>query len=389
MKFVLYTNSLSEHQLPLAREIVRRIGDENFRYVYTGESSQKFQESHAREAWIRCLKDDPWLEQADVMLVGGIRPIELLARRAKKGLKTYYMSERWFKPLALFDLRLFDCLIPVALPGRVRMWVPRYRRMAKRFVKWANGGPGARVLAIGPWAKTDFLRLGVSREKIVDWGYFVEKGSGIRDRGSGFGESNNLKSNNQTILKILWCGRMLGLKRVETIIRAGGKLKVEKLKGFKVKRFQSFKVTLVGDGPEKERLIKLAQRLFPGDVAIEQSNNPNNPNNRTIAFLPSQPMEKVRELMREHDLFVFPSNGLEGWGAVVSEALEEGMRVLASYECGAGAALLPRERLFHSGDWKTLAQLIEKDVRGELPSCSIGEWTAKAAATRLLKVAGL
>ena len=55
----------------------------------------------------------------------------------------------------------------------------------------------------------------------------------------------------------------------------------------------------------------------------------------------------------------------------------------------AGVPLLPRERLFHSGDWKTLAQLIEKDVRGELPPCSIGEWTAKAAATRLLKVAGL
>ena len=100
-------------------------------------------------------------------------------------------------------------------------------------------------------------------------------------------------------------------------------------------------------------------------------------------------MEKVRELMRQHDLYVFPSNGLEGWGAVVSEALEEGMRVLASYECGAGAALLPRERLFHSGDWRMLAQLIEKEMRGKLPPCSIGEWTAKAAATRLLKDVGV
>lgn len=108
-----------------------------------------------------------------------------------------------------------------------------------------------------------------------------------------------------------------------------------------------------------------------------------------VTFLPSQPMEKVRELMRTHDLFVFPSNGYEGWGAVVSEALEEGMRVLASYECGAGPTLLPRERLFHSGDWKTLAQLIRKDMRGELPPCSIGEWTAKAAARRFLDGIGL
>ena len=45
-----------------------------------------------------------------------------------------------------------------------------------------------------------------------------------------------------------------------------------------------------------------------------------------------------------------------------------------------------RERLFHSGDWKGLARLIEKEVRGELPSCSIGEWTAKSAAKRLMEV---
>ena len=33
MKFVLYTNSASEHQLPLARAVVRHIGGRNFLYV--------------------------------------------------------------------------------------------------------------------------------------------------------------------------------------------------------------------------------------------------------------------------------------------------------------------------------------------------------------------
>ena len=159
---------------------------------------------------------------------------------------------------------------------------------------------------------------------------------------------------------------MLALKRVETIIRAANEFKVQGSK---------FKVTLVGDGPEKERLMRLAEGVG-GRCG------------RTVefTFLPSQPMEKVRELMREHDLFVFPSNGYEGWGAVVSEALEEGMRVLGTFEAGASAAILPQERLFHSGDWKTLAKLIEKEMRGELPPCSIGEWTAKAAAKRLMNV---
>ena len=60
-----------------------------------------------------------------------------------------------------------------------------------------------------------------------------------------------------------------------------------------------------------------------------------------VMFMPAQPMEKVRELMREHDLFVLASNAYEGWGAVVSEALEEGMRVLGTFEAGASAAILP------------------------------------------------
>lgn len=245
------------------------------------------------------------------------------------------------------------------------MIVPGYWRMVKRFVKWANEDPGARVLAIGPWAKKDFLRMGVRAEKIVDWGYFVERRLGLKDLGLGPDKLNNLKSNNQTILNVLWCGRMLGLKRVDTLIRAVARIR-EEGRG----TVDGVKLTLVGDGPEKRRLMSLAEDM------------------EGIEFLPLQSPEKVRQLMCEHDLYVFASNGYEGWGAVVSEALEEGMSVIGTFEAGASATLLPKERLFHCGDWKTLARLIEKEARGELPPCRIGEWTAAAAAKRLLKIGG-
>ena len=88
--------------------------------------------------------------------------------------------------------------------------------------------------------------------------------------------------------------------------------------------------------------------------------------------------------MRQCDLYVLASDACEGWGAVVNEALEEGMSVIGTFEAGASAAILPRERLFHAGDWKTLMRLIEREIRGELPPCSIGKWTAVAAAERLL-----
>lgn len=72
------------------------------------------------------------------------------------------------------------------------------------------------------------------------------------------------------------------------------------------------------------------------------------------------------------------------WGAALNEALEEGMSAIGTYEAGASAAMLPKERLYHAGDVKALARLLEAEYRGTLPPCSIGEWTAKSAAKRLV-----
>ena len=35
MKFCFYTNSVSPHQLPLARELIARLGKDGYRYVFT------------------------------------------------------------------------------------------------------------------------------------------------------------------------------------------------------------------------------------------------------------------------------------------------------------------------------------------------------------------
>jgi glycosyltransferase involved in cell wall biosynthesis len=104
-----------------------------------------------------------------------------------------------------------------------------------------------------------------------------------------------------------------------------------------------------------------------------------------IQFHPPVPIDEVRKLMREHDVYVLASDAYEGWGAVVNEALEEGMRVIGTFEAGASAAMLPKERLFHCGDYKALATLLEKECKGELPPCSIGDWTAEKAAKRLVE----
>lgn len=376
IKLVLYTNALSEHQMPLAREIVAKVGADNFRYIYTGKNGQKLQESRATDEWI-VYGDSPWLEEADVILVGGIRPIELMEKRLKAGKITLYMSERWFKPIPILSAKWL-------VPGWIRMFVPSYWKMAKRFANLFRYDK-YRFFPIGPWSKKDMglickvFGVKMLEEKIVDWGYFVapseQQSKKLEVRGKSEGR-----------LRVLWVGRMLKLKRVDTIILAVREIVKESLRrrsgnaqttssctsplassSLHSKNICSHialvELTLVGDGPERKRLEKMAEGL-------------------PVKFLPSQPIAKIREIMREHDVYVFSSNGMDGWGAVVSEAVEEGMKVLGTYETGAAATILPESNLFHCGDYKTLA----RKLMSEIKFVSIGQWSAEEGAKKLLAI---
>lgn len=375
MRFVLYTNALSEHQIPLAREIVKLVGTDNFRYIYTSKEGQKLQESNATEDWIECLpieKTNEWLENADVMLVGGIRPISLCERRAASGRFTFYMSERWFKPSI----------------GMFRLLMPSYRRMAERFVRLLDVG-GLVYLPIGIHAARDMARLcgllhgdlrclfrapeldferkpggrihsrdqGTGNreqdkkyclDKMRMWGYYVKP--------SSFDALPVQEASKKSEVRALWVGRLLNWKRVDTIVRAVGE-------HANLKRVDNSlpKITLdiYGSGPEEKRLKRMADKYCDA-----------------INFYPLVPIDAVRKLMREHDVYVLASNAYEGWGAVVSEALEEGMKVIGTFEAGSSATILPCDCLFHVGDWNALLKLLQKDI----PSVVIGEWTARYAA---------
>ena len=365
MMFIHYTNSLSAHQLPLDEEIVKRIGAENFRYVYTNEMLQGgAQEVRSDAPWIE--QTDPAsprtrimadLETCDWLLVGGLRPIGLMERRIAAGKATFYMSERWFKPLALFDLRLFDCLISVVLPGWLRLFHPRYFRMARRFARLFNS-PCYRYLPIGPWAAKDMRFVqGIMRffgmrqdaaAEYLPWGDFVAP--------SCLPPREDLQTSPSSPLKVLSIGRLLKLKHVETIVKAVGAV-----------RSRPISLTIVGSGPEETALRKLTA------------------GKTNIVMKPAVRLDEVRQVMRAHDVLVFASNATDGWGATVQEALTEGVPVLGTYEAGASAALLPEAQLFHCGDWRCLSRLLadfnSQTVLSQLPL----DYSPKGAAERLIK----
>ena len=374
MKIAFYVNIVSPHQIPLADELAKRVGPGNFRYVYW----EKFHAERAKMGWglleREWISDDKkLLENADVIYTA-TRDVELIERWLRAGKRVFYYGERWFKPVLVPSALCLVLRVLMKYSGRLRMLVPGYRRMAKRFVGLAREYECFKVLPMGVHALRDFEWLGVPREKMELWGYFVAPGAQRHEACSVKHEACEERT-----LKVLWVGRMLGLKRIEDVIRAVRRVngRVEREKG----RTRRVELTIVGNGPERVRLEKLAEQL---EGRARGTRAP------SVTFRDSVPLAEVRTLMREHDVFVMASNAYEGWGAVVSEALEEGMAVVGTEEAGASATMLPEEYRYRAGDFEKLEKiLVEMDVDGcrrKEHEIYFNKWTVVKAAERLMEI---
>lgn len=371
MKFAFYTNIISPHQLPLAREIIARLGAATYRYVYlfdVGRERSSLGWGGDRPNWCVSATSSEgreWLENADFMLCG-YRDVGIMERRAAKGLRTAYTSERWFKPWT----------------GILRLLHPGYFWMACRFVRLIKTGKVS-YLPMGIWAARDMARLvglfsgdvrclyhtpeldyaaepmGAIRGYpwMKMWGYFVAPATAVPIPAQEADETQ------ARALRVLWAGRLLRLKRVDTLFKAV----------YAAQTRYPITLTIVGQGPEQARLAKLDRRLAKKYGVASP-----------ITVHVAVPVAEVRAFMRSHEVYVLPSNAYEGWGAVVSEALEEGMEVLGTYEAGSSATVLPQENLFHAGDWRTLRDKLVRYAETRQRRCQgIGMWSAKQAAAKL------
>ena len=377
VSFALYTIILSPHQLPLFREMMARLGAEECRYV----SWQPLTLERTKMGW-GCAFDEKWvIEEASKpekarevittakTLMSGMRDLGLFKERCRRGLTTIYCGERWFKP-------------PL---GMLRLLHPRYFKMARRLVKLLRDSERMYAFPIGIHAARDMARLcGLMSG---DWRCifrapeleFERKPGGMIWLAHGHRGAEKYCLDKMRIfcytvapsaalpveqapetrdeVRVLWVGRLLDLKRVDTIVRAVSEhadlKRVDKL-------LPKITLDIYGTGPMEAKLKQLARGY-----------------EEVIKFYPPVPIAEVRKLMREHDVYVLASNGYEGWGAVVSEALEEGMKVIGTYEAGSSATILPKDQLFHAGDWRHLRELL---ITREWMQTGIGEWSARIAA---------
>ena len=118
---------------------------------------------------------------------------------------------------------------------------------------------------------------------------------------------------------ILTVGQLRARKGIDRLIQACGRLA----------RSRAFTLAIVGQGPERESLVKLA--------SAEGLTN--------VAWISNLSQEELSRLYRSSDAFVFPTME-DIWGLVVNEAILSGLPVLCSQYAGCAPELLEEENIF-------------------------------------------
>ncbi|WP_312751125.1 glycosyltransferase family 4 protein [Psychrobacter sanguinis] len=357
MKILLVTNIVSHHQLPLAIELSKIVGEHNFLFAAMSRPDKERLKNgwlnqynyswivHPNESASDSEIYENFWDDADVVVCGE-RFIDRMQNRVNKGKLCFYMSERWWKP-------------PVSM---LRLLHPRYARMCLSFKELARSDH-FHYLANGPFAAKDLKTIAKMNDRVWLWGYFTEVPKHI-----------DLKNKAPKIVNILWIGRMLKCKRVDLLIRVLAKIESKGI---------AFKLTLVGDGPQRTNLERLAKKYL---------------HSSSYEFINFIPSSEVLNFMSKFDIYVLPSNAYEGWGAVVNEAMSVGCAVIASDKTGAGATLIKSGTnglLFKSGDKKSLYKCLNNLLTHKEAILQLGQagyntmqiqWSPKVAAERLVQL---
>jgi glycosyltransferase involved in cell wall biosynthesis len=205
----------------------------------------------------------------------------------------------------------------------------RLRRALRALIaRWAE-----RWISYG-WTSTGYLRsLGIPDERILE----IQNAVGEHHFAATIKPAFNI----QARPVLLHAGQLIARKGVEPLLHASAALQQEGLE---------FSLLLVGDGPEKANLARLAARL----------------NLKDVHFKASQPPERMPAVYRSADALIFPT--LEDvWGLVANEAILSGLPVLCSRYAGCAQELFAPDNIFDPDNPEEFKTKLRLAVAGQLP----------------------
>lgn len=354
MKFTFFSNFLSPHQVPFSQAMERQ-KDVDFRFVATSRVTEEYlalgypDEDSAHDFCLTAYGSDENRERAlelartsDVILIGSA-PKEYSRESIAAGAMVLRYSERLFKH------RQYKVLPPKKFAG---IWL-RYLQTAARPVY---------LLCSSAYAAADYAKACAFSGKAYKWGYFPQ---------TLHYDLPSLLDNKQAA-SLLWCGRLIGLKHPELAVKTAARLRREGV---------PFTLKIIGTGELEQPLRRMIEEEKLTDC---------------VFLLGSMPPRQVRRQMEQAQIFLFPSDFHEGWGAVVNESMNSGCAVVASHAPGSVPYLIRNGEnglIYENGDdeafYRKVRYLLEHPRRcrelGAAAYRTITElWNAETAAERLL-----
>lgn len=356
MKVTMISNYINHHQIPFSNAFCNTEGIE-----YCFIQTEPMEEERIKMGWGLDPKSLPYVKlvyeeeelckqlimESDILLVGWQEREDLIKPRLDAGKFTIRMSERLYRE------------------GQYRAVSPRgLMRKYREHTKYRKGN--VYLLCYGAYVPSDFHIVRAYPGKMFRFGYFPE--TKVFEGNSLFESKPSLDT-----LHIVWAGRFMPLKHPEFVTRLAKDLKE---KGY------SFHVHFVGSGEMEGELLK--QR--------EQWNL-----TEEITMYGFQSPAKVREIMEKSHIHLFTSNHLEGWGAVVNEAMNSGCAEVVNSEVGAAPFLIQHKKnglIYKEGSYedfracvlslfenKELITLYGKKAYESI----VTEWNAENAAGQILQ----
>lgn len=360
MKFTIVSNYINHHQIPMSNELYRELGND-FKFIQT----QPMEEDRVKMGWGDEIQKIPYLKlfyeakeeceklimDSDIVLFGGVEDEKYIKPRLEAGKIVIRASERLYRE------------------GQWKSISPRGRKKKyEDHTRYADAP--VYLLCHGAYVASDFDIVKAYPNKKFTWGYFPEVKT--YDMKQLFFKKKHVDENGNPQLRILWAGRFLPLKHPEYAIKVAKDLK---------KAGISFHLDMVGGGELETKLHKMVESMKLS---------------KEVTFHGFQPPRNVRDFMEEADVFLFTSNHLEGWGAVLNESMNSACAVVANHAIGAAPVLIKHGKnglIYKNGSYEQFKEnvfiLARDDKMREKLACNayktiVEQWNPKEAAKRLL-----
>ena len=361
MKVTFYSNFLTHHQVPFCLEMQKILGDD-FKFVSTMKIFQwrldlGFKDlDQEYDFVVRAYENDEeyarakkLADESDIVIIGSTTD-DLIEDRLKADKITFRYRSR----ILLFTDGFWKTIFNKE----------KWHLLYQRHFKYRNN-KNLYMLCANAYGANDFGALGLYKNKMYKWSYFLETNHYDIDKLIEEKEKNEK-------MEIVWVARFIGWKHPEIAIFLAKNLKAQNY---------NFKLKMLGTGYLEEEMKRRIKEFKLEDV---------------VEIVGQVPSDKVKDYYEKANIFIGTSDSNEGWGAVVNEAMNAGCVIIANKKMGSVPFLIKdKENGIIYRSYQELEDAVKLVIDNKELRKKLGEnayefitekWNAKVGAENLVKL---